>query len=779
VLIARWLPPSSKAFRQATRFLLGILIILILAGAPAGPPVLAAEEVDGPSADRPSISLDPNQPYRVWADKITYDPLEKAYVAEGNVTIRKEDYSLSAQWVRVDPEDATALAKGAVVLTAGGDRLTGEQVAVDLEAETGTLYEGSLFLAENHFYIRGEEIRKTGPATYTAKQATITTCDGPTPDWAISGRRVSVTIEGYGSASHATMRVKGVPLLYSPYLLFPVKLKRQSGLLAPQMGYSDRKGWRYVQPLFLVLGDSADTTLYGDYMNERGFRGGLEFRYILSEASRGTLMADGFTDRRVDDGEGDNSRDWGYDDTTDSSSRQILRPNTDRYWLRAKHDQELRAGFKAKLDLDIVSDQDYLHEFRRGYTGFDDTRAYFLETFGRDIDDYDDNVRPNRLNIARTWGSYSLNLVGLWNDNVVARRENTDDETLQRLPALDLDISRHRLLASPLYLSAANEAVHLYESDGDKGYRLDLHPRLYQPLRLGHYLSLEPSAGYRQTLWNLYEDESDPDQEGRAYHRELYDLRLNLSSELYRLFPGLLPGSDRSKHSLRPQLIYKYIPRADQDDLPDFDSTDRIERLNQLTWALTQTLTARWPTVSARPEKDPPAYRYRQVARLKFDQDYDLNAAHDGDPEPWSDLRADLDLSPATALILNAEARWSVYDQLFTRYSLGATLLDRRGDRLTGEYRRVLEDAAEKVDPSEYLNAQAHLQLRRPSAQQGGLALRGSLDWDLYADEVREWLVGLTYTRQCWSLDLDHSVEDEDRRTYFLINLFGLGKFGG
>jgi hypothetical protein len=39
--------------------------------------------------------------------------------------------------------------------------------------------------------------------------------------------------------------------------------------------------------------------------------------------------------------------------------------------------------------------------------------------------------------------------------------------------------------------------------------------------------------------------------------------------------------------------------------------------------------------------------------------------------------------------------------------------------------------------------------------------------------------VGLTYTRQCWSLDLDHSVEDEDRRTYFLINLFGLGKISG
>jgi hypothetical protein len=59
------------------------------------------------------------------------------------------------------------------------------------------------------------------------------------------------------------------------------------------------------------------------------------------------------------------------------------------------------------------------------------------------------------------------------------------------------------------------------------------------------------------------------------------------------------------------------------------------------------------------------------------------------------------------------------------------------------------------------------------------LSLRGTLEMDLCVDEVREWLVGLTFTRQCWSLDLNHSVEDEDRRTYFMINLVGLGKIGG
>ncbi|MDJ0781015.1 MAG: LPS assembly protein LptD [Desulfosarcinaceae bacterium] len=739
-----------------------ILLLLDLSGGAAEP------------VKRPAIALDPAQPYRIWADKIVYDPLERAYLAEGNVTIRKEDYSLSAQWIRFDTAASTAMAKGEVVLTTNGDRLTGDRVAVDLESDTGTLYDGSLFLAENHFYIRGEEIRKTGPDTYIAQNATITTCDGPSPDWAISGRRVAVTIEGYGTATHASMEVRGIPVLYSPYVAFPVKLKRQSGLLAPQLGYSDRKGWQYRQPLFLVLGESADATLTADYMSARGLKGGVELRYFLSEISRGALMADGLLDRRVDDGQGDNSRNWGYDDTSNSdASRDILRPNRDRYWLRMKHDHALPAGFMAKLDLDLVSDQDYLPEFKRGYTGFNDTRDYFLDTFGRDIDDDDDTVRPNRLNLARTWGSYSLNVEGRWDDNVVARRQGTDDRTLQRLPALDLDISRHRLSDSPLYLTAASEAAHLFEADGDKGYRLDLYPRLAWPFKWDRFLSLEPSAGYRQTLWNLYEVEEDPDREGQARHRELYDLGLDLSSEIYRIFPGILPGTDRGKHNLRPQLIYTYIPRVDQEDLPDFDSSDRVDRENQLTWVLTQTLTSRYPQPAAPSDAGLPRYAYRQVARLKLDQDYDINAANDGDPEPWSDLRLDLELTPVQRLALTSEARWSVYDQLFTRYSIGGSLSDRRGDRVAVEYRQVLADREANVSPSETLNSRALLRLR------DGLDLRGTLEWDLFNDEVLEWLVGVTYTRQCWSLDLSHSVEDEDRRTYVTINLVGLGKIGG
>ena len=234
-------------------------------------------------------------------------------------------------------------------------------------------------MKENHFYIRGDRIEKTGKDTYQAKQASVTSCDGDRPDWIITGRTLNVTIEGYGTATHATLKARDVPVLYVPYLVFPAKTKRQTGLLVPEVGVSDRKGVAWDQPLFWAINDTSDATVYGHYMAERGTKVGLEYRYALTDAAFGAIMADGLEDRKIDDGTPDNTLKWGYaDDDYD-------RPNSDRYWLRAKMDQALPWGAAARLDLDIVSDQDYLTEFRDGRSGFDASRDYFLEAFGRDL----------------------------------------------------------------------------------------------------------------------------------------------------------------------------------------------------------------------------------------------------------------------------------------------------------------------------------------------------------------------------------------------------------
>ena len=153
-------------------------------------------------------------------------------------------------------------------------------------------------------------------------------------------RNIKVAVEGYGTASHTALWAKKVPVLYSPYLVFPVKTKRQTGLLLPNIGSSDRRGFEYEQPLFLALSRNTDATVYAHYMSDRGVKVAGEFRYVMDDRSQGAIMMDFLDDDKINDGTADTE--------TYRFSTTGKRTNTDRWWFRMKHDQDLPLGFFRK-----------------------------------------------------------------------------------------------------------------------------------------------------------------------------------------------------------------------------------------------------------------------------------------------------------------------------------------------------------------------------------------------------------------------------------------------
>jgi LPS-assembly protein len=322
-------------------------------------------------------------PWVLEADEVAYDRRLDQYTARGNVKISKADKQLTADFIRLDHKTMHAYAQGNVVLTVGQDILSGSSLEIDLEKQVGSIENAYLFLKENNFHITANKIRKTGENTYRIDEATFTTCDGDKPDWKISGKDIKIKDDGSGTAKHATLRVRNVPVLYSPYFYYPADRDRQSGFLMPEFSSSDRKGERYIQPFFWAISDSSDATFYADYMSKRGLKLGAEYRYILSERTQGTLMLDGFHDSKLDNGFGDSSNKYGYED----DPVDVLRTNENRFWFRASHHQQLPYDIFAKLDLDIAKDQDYLREFRDGYMGYEDTETFFLEVFKRQLDE--------------------------------------------------------------------------------------------------------------------------------------------------------------------------------------------------------------------------------------------------------------------------------------------------------------------------------------------------------------------------------------------------------
>jgi LPS-assembly protein len=720
-------------------------------------PVYAAE--DRLSGDRAV------EPWNIAADEISYDQKADQYIARGNVVITKKDRKLTADFVRFDHKTMKALATGNVIMTAGEDILTGSSMEMDLEAETGTLYNGTIFFKANHFYIKGNKIQKVGKDSYTVDKASITTCDGDTPAWKITGRNLRVTIEGYGFVNHAALWAKKVPVLYTPFLVFPVKLKRQSGLLPPQIGYSDRKRLEYNQPFFWAISESSDATFYAHYIRRRGQKLGLEYRYILDEKSKGTLMYDFLNDKEVDDGTPGSSKNFGYEDDS------VLRPNSDRYWFRMKNDQSMPFGFSAKLDLDIVSDQDYLHEFKDGYTGFDKTDKYFQKNFGRGFDDYNDPIRVNRLNLNRGWSNYSLNTEARWYDDVINRRQNDTNTQLHKLPFAEFNGSKQRILKSPFYFDLDSEYVRFYKEESMRGHRVDALPRLYMPLRFKNYFTLEPSFGWRHTAWYVDKYQDPSIETNKTLYREIYDIKLDLSSGIYNVYSLKENGIERIRHAVRPQIVYEFIPDQKQDEYPSFDGLDRIGEKSLLTYSITNTFTSRsrkHTVEQGRRQEDEyavPSYTYNDFLRFKLEQSYDINKANENDPEPFSPVYGELQLVPARYISLQADANWSQYENHTISHNVAANISDKRGDKLSVEH-RYTRDSIESIYTDFLLRIS------------GRLSTYTDYEYNILEEERIKFGLGFLYEAQCWSIELSYTDEENDRRYALMVNLYGLGGSG-
>ncbi|HBF42359.1 MAG TPA: hypothetical protein DDW42_01775 [Desulfobacteraceae bacterium] len=698
---------------------------------------------------------DENIPWEITAKSLTYNEKEQSYIATGDVFIKKKDQTLHAQNVVYNIKTGIAEASGDVRLEAHGDVLTGQKGSFDLKKQTGKITNGCLFLKENHFYISGDVMEKVGEKSYLVSRCRVTTCDGDNPDWTITGSEVKVTIEGYGTVKHASFRVRGLPMFYMPYIIFPAKTKRQTGLLPPRLGYSDRRGAEYTQPFFWAINESSDATFYLHHMSRRGEKLGMEYRYILENNTKGTLMYDYLDDRKVDDGTPE-SIDWAYRDDN------ALRSNSNRYWFRMKNDQEMPFDFSAKLDLDIVSDQDYLHEFKDGYTGFDETEKYFVKNFGRGFDDYNDQVRINRLNLNRIWSQFSLNAEARWYDDVINRGQGESDQTLYYLPLIEFDGSKQPIFETPLYYNLDSEYRYSYKREGTKTHRADIWPRAYLPLKLKNYLSFEPSIGVRETVWRI--DEFESSSEDRTLNREIYDLKGELSTYIFKVYNANFGGVKRIKNTITPKIVYSYIPDVDQDNYPE-----RIEKENLLTYSITSTFISKSLAKNAETEDEISIYDYHEFCRLKLEQSYDINKEKGDDPEPFLPIYGEIQINPGSYFSIRADAEWTQYENNFLNHSVRANLWDNRGDKLYVEH-RYNRDSIESVNTS--IKTDLYLKVTNR------LAAYSDYEYNFLEDEKISSTLGFVYRSQCWSIDINYTDEDNDKQYAFMINLYGLGGFG-
>ncbi|RLB27895.1 MAG: hypothetical protein DRH11_18020, partial [Deltaproteobacteria bacterium] len=549
--------------------LLAVLLMLmgLESGAAWAEEILSKERLLGP---------DNNVPLEIKAQRLSYRGKEGLYVAEGDVVIRRNEYTLSAQKATYNPRTGVAKASGEVRFESGRDILTGERGTFNLKDHTGRIEEGTLFLKENHFYFKADVAEKLDDGSYMIESCVFTTCNGENPVWTITGKHVKVSVGGYGEVNDAAFRVYDMPLLYVPYAVFPAKTKRQTGFLRPGFGYSGRNGLDFELPFFWVISDKVDATFYQRLLSRRGYMQGLELRYVTAEQSKGIVLFDILSD----------SHDKDMGDPDDVELSPFSRTNRTRYWFRSKVDQDLPYGIKARLDADFVSDQDYLLEFKKGVGG-SQGRPRLEKEFGRPFEERRSPTRRSALRLSRDGEVYSLQAFSGYHQRP---EDPARDDTPQPLAGLQFSLMPTQVKSLPLFCSIDSDYQYIWREDGRKGHHYALSPELRFPFWLGKYVEFEPSVRYTLTA-QWFDDTLD----GRhSQSREAYEGGVRLSTNLERIYGLNLWGAKQLKHRVRPALRYRYRVHRDRDELaPWFEPMDGEGKANELIFSLENFFDAR------------------------------------------------------------------------------------------------------------------------------------------------------------------------------------------
>ena len=302
-----------------------------------------------PPRDYPDAELKPDDaPLR--ASATTTEAQDNVATMKGDVQISQGYRQVSSDTAVLNQDERTATLKGKVQLREPGLLMLGTEAHFDLDS-------GELSVDNATWVFHEQAIR--GTAATVARQedgmiyidnATYTSCEPGNNTWQLAANNIAIDPEtGMATAKHVIIRVKDVPVIYLPWIRYPVDGRRASGLLFPEIGFSDKNGFDYAQPIYLNLAPNYDATITPRYIGERGEMLELELRH-LSRVTETTLGGGWLGD--------DDGGDVELDPVTQLKPWQ----GEDRWLSNIEHRGGLGEAWGTAIDYTKVSDEDYFSD---------------------------------------------------------------------------------------------------------------------------------------------------------------------------------------------------------------------------------------------------------------------------------------------------------------------------------------------------------------------------------------------------------------------------------
>ena len=670
-------------------------------------------------------------PVHMNADTLSYDEDTGVAMAEGNVEMVFGGRTMRADRVRYDSTTGEADLAGKVRYKDADEEFAFDRITINLDSETGVLYNGTIRISNNNYQIASRKIEKTGKSTFLIEKGMLTTCPcDPEPDWKFEVRRAQVTLDQYAVGKDITFRIRGVPVLWLPWGAFPVKMTRQSGFLLPNFSSNESKGFTLQVPYYKVINRWSDATVTLDAMSHRGYRPEIEYRFVLNPESVGAVRATYFRDREEDRNRG-----------------RLYGENV-----------FLSGPFTANAVLEVPTDPNY-------YLDLVDNTALQWARFARS---------EGFVSVTGAGSEQALSIV--WNKDL--QGIPGPDNTTQRVPEYTMTLLPAGIPVAGIDLAGEISATRFQRGGGSDELRARGYGEVSRAIPLYRSFTLVPYL-FADVLGTRFDQSPGGDPSSRG--RFVPGGGATLSAEARKDIPGRA-----LVHSAGVSAGFRYVPRIDQDDLPITDRWSRLAPQSQFLFTLSQRLLGvkegaapkefmsfniEWAydlggnESSGSPYVDPLA-PYVRALRDQIDTGAGRPPEKNNAP---SDIYAKIGLNPIERWQFKGEA---LFDPVETSFTVGAVSGEYKKDddhRFLVEY-RLSRDLAEDVRGTFAWRMLRWLRLQALA----GYSLRNA--------SLSEGRVGVSiYPRsECWNVgfSVDRTTQPDDTSIKLTFELKGIGSGG-
>ncbi|UCF69041.1 MAG: LPS-assembly protein LptD, partial [Acidobacteriota bacterium] len=725
----------------------------------------------------------------------------------GDVDMEVQDARVLADEIVYDKSSRVVEARGNVVLSFQGAVLSGTRLEYRTVDDTGTIENVVGYLEQDEAILRAQRIERIGPRRLRVHHGVFTTCTQPTPYWSFRISRGTFDLGQYAYLRGVGFRAGRVPLFYTPYLIWPIKTDRASGLLFPEFHSSDKLGQTLSLPVYWAFADSADVTFLIDYHSRVGPALGADLVWLptWNGHARGAAY-------------------WIND--------QVRRET--RYRLDWEQRQDLPHEIRLTADIEEISDFDYTIDYET-----DLERAAIPQT-------------RSTIDLTRHWSWYSLSLRAARYEQFfvsqTAFEPRLDSQVVnQQLPELELRGRSQRLGRSPIYFSfqssvagfqkkrlalpegfigRADEDDLVVEAD-DGWFRVDFAPQFQLPIVRTASLDMQLEAGWRGTWYSARDTDPTSSQQivSESLMRSLWNAGLSIAGpRLQRIYQTpKWQFSPKLKHVIEPFVSYSWRPESDIDatEVIVSDEIDNIPgELSDLFYGIRQRLFVLRPAASDKPmnlataressfdalEEAAAQARQRELASadepaledaieiseslnpteiLSFELSqrhsfvrplstlYDPSGSVAGERD-YSPLTARLRFHPTHQNSVDVSYVFDAANGKLTESSVSTMMMFPRGAFFRGSWFK-----RNPANPA-LLNASSFLRSTWGVAAGRRFRFEASIDYDIEAGQLDHQAYQLTYNTQCCSFRLGYDQRDfvdNSRQEWLLvISLQGIGE---